>query len=111
MAVYLYRPPTWRNVAIIEGSLRYGVPTSTCVYRQGGVWHNIQDAGIDQPVVADCDVWVDPDPDLSLNRPAPTLRLFFTKPMVVPGELHDELAANAITPADPSWTPGSLTLL
>lgn len=98
MAVYLYSPPTWRHVQVMEGALRYGVATNTLVYRQGGVWYNQQNAGMDQPVVADCDT------DAQSG-----LRLFFTKPMVVPDWLHDELAA--LQPADPSWTPGSLTLL
>ena len=44
---YLYTPPTWRNVVQLEGSLRCGIPTSTCVYRQSGVWHNVQTAGMD----------------------------------------------------------------
>lgn len=93
---YLYKPPTWRNVVMLKGSLRAGITTSTCVYRQNGVWHNVLSTGMDNPVVADCDV-------------VAGLLLFFTKPMVVPDELHDELAA--LEPADPSWTPGSLTLL
>lgn len=95
---YLYKPPTWRNVATVERSLRYGVTTSTVVYRQGGVWFNIQTAGVGSPDVAGVDV-----------DAATGLRLFFTKPMVVPDSLHDELAA--VQPADASWTPGSLTLL
>jgi hypothetical protein len=53
---------------------------------------------MDAPVITDVDV-----------DAASGLRLYFTKPMVVPGSLHDELLA--ITPADPSWTPGTLTLL
>jgi hypothetical protein len=98
MAVYLYRPPSWRYVETMQGSLRYGITTSTVVYRLNGVWHNEMTAGMDQPVIADCDV-----------DEQSGLRLFFYKPMVVPDWLHDELAA--IEPADPSWTPGSLTLL
>lgn len=103
MSVYLYKPPTWRNVQVMEGALRYGVPTSTVVYRQNGVWFNIHTAGVDQPVVADVDIWVDP------NNAYNTLRLFFTKPMVVPGDLYAGLSA--LSPADPSWTAGTLTLL
>lgn len=105
MAVYLYKPPTWRNVFVFERghALRAGITTSTCVYRIDGVWYNVQSPGMDDPVVADVDVWVDP------SNAANQLRLFFVRPMVVPGALYDELAA--ITPADPSWTPGSLTLL
>jgi hypothetical protein len=37
------------------------------------------------------------------------LRLYFNKPMVIPDDIHDELAA--LQPADPSWTPSVLTLL
>ena len=98
MSVYLYSPPTWRHVQVMEGALRYGVTTNTLVYRQGGVWYNQEVAGIDQPIVADCDI------DALTG-----LRLFFTGPVVVPGSLHDELAA--LQPANPSWTPGTLTLL
>jgi hypothetical protein len=102
MSVYLYTPPTWRNIAQLEGPLHVGIATSTCVYRKGGVWTNVLTPGSD---VFDTpfDVWVDS------GNPANTLNLFFTKPMVIPGDLHDELAA--LTPADPSWVPGSLTLL
>lgn len=103
MSVYLYTPPTWRNYAVMGGALRCSVNTSTCVYRQGGVWTNVQAPGMDLPVVSDVDIWVDP------ANAANTLRLFFTKPMVVPGDLHDELLA--LQPADPSWTSGTLTLL
>jgi hypothetical protein len=53
---------------------------------------------MDAPVITDVDI-----------DAATGLRLYFTKPMVVPGSLYDELSA--ITPADPSWTPGTLTLL
>lgn len=98
MSVYLYTPPTWRNPSVMAGSLRCGVATSTVVYRLNGVWFNQMTAGMDQPVIKDCDI-----------DEASGLRLFFNKPMVVPGSLHDELAA--LQPADPSWTPGSLTLL
>jgi hypothetical protein len=94
---YLYTPPTWRNVQVMEGALRYGVPTSTVVYRQAGVWHNVQIAGVDQPVVLACDV------DSS------GLRLFFSTPTPVPDSLFAELSA--VAPADPSWTPGVLTPL
>lgn len=98
MAVYLYKPPTWRNPVPMRGALIVGISTSTCVYRQGGVWHNVLSSGMDDPVVADVDVDADSG-----------LRLFFTKPMVVPDSLYDGLLA--LEPADPSWTPGSLTLL
>lgn len=98
MSVYLYRPPSWRNIVPMGGPLNIGVTTSTVVWRQGGVWFNAMTAGIDSPVVASVDV------DAGTG-----LRLFFNKPLVVPDTLHDELAA--LAPADPSWTPGSLTLL
>lgn len=96
--VYLYTPPTWRYVGMVEGSLRCGITTSTLVYRMNGVWFNQLEAGVDNPVVADVDV-----------DPRSGMRLFFTKPMVVPGWLYDELYA--LEPADPSWSPGTLTLL
>lgn len=98
MSVYLYKPPTWRNVTHLGGALYCGVPTSTVVFRMDGVWYNQQTAGMDAPVIGDIDV----DADSGLT-------LFFTKPMVVPGSIHDELAA--LEPADPSWTPGELILL
>lgn len=98
MSVYLYRPPTWRNATSLEGALIVGVTTSTVVYRQEGEWFNVAVAGMDNPDPAQCDM------DTRTG-----LRLFFDKPMVVPGSLHDELAA--VEPADTSWTPGSLTLL
>lgn len=95
---YRYVPPTWRNVGMLEGSLRFGVTTPTVVYRLNGVWHNVQQAGMDDPIVTNVDI-----------DAASGLRLFFTKPMVVPGWLYAEL--NAITPADPSWSAGTLTRL
>lgn len=95
---YLYTPPTWNNPIPMGGALVvHGVPTSTLVYRQGGVWHNKFTAGIDDPVVASCDV----DPS--------GLLLFFTTPTVVPNTLYAELSA--LTPADPSWSPGTLALI
>lgn len=94
---YLYSPPSWRNVAKFPGAraLRFGITTSTVVYRQGGVWTNIQTAGMDQPVVSSCDT----DPS--------GLLLFFDRPTVVPNSLFTELSA--LAPADSSWTPGTLT--
>lgn len=95
---YLYTPPTWMNPIRMEGSLVLdGVRTSTLVYRQGGVWHNQLNAGIDSPVVANVDV----DPS--------GLLLMFNTPTPVPNSLFAELSA--VTPADPSWSPGTLTLL
>jgi hypothetical protein len=84
-------------VATVERSLRYGVSTSTLVYRQGGQWINVQDPGMDAPVIANVDV------DVS------GLKLYFDRPTVVPDALFTELSG--VTPSDPSWTPGSLTHL
>lgn len=93
MSVYLYKPPSWRNPAQFEKSaLVVGVTTSTTVYRIDGTWYNVQSPGNE----------VDADVDARTG-----LRLYFNKPTVVPGSLHDELAA--IQPADVSWTEGSLT--
>lgn len=91
--MYLYTPPTWRFVHTLEKALRYGLTTSTIVYRQSGEWFNQQVAGIDQPVIADVDV----DPS--------GLLLFIDRPTPVPDSLVTELLA--IEPADPSWTPGT----
>lgn len=43
---YLYTPPQWRNYGIFEGSLRYSVPTSWCVYRKAGNWVASQSPGV-----------------------------------------------------------------
>jgi hypothetical protein len=94
---YLYTPPTYRMVATVERSLRYGVSTSTLVYRMGGQWTNVQDPGMDAPVVANVDV------------DASGLKLYFDRPTVVPDTLFAELSG--VAPTDPSWTPGSLTHL
>lgn len=98
--VYLYTPPMMRMVYKFPGAwaLRFGINTSTIVYRQDGVWHNIAVAGMDNPVVADCDV------DAQSG-----MLLFFNKPMVVPGWLADELVE--IEPADLSWSFSTLTQL
>lgn len=98
MAVYLYTPPTWRNPIPLGGALIAGVRTCTLVYRRNGVWVNQMEAGIDNPIVANCDV-----------DPASGLRLYFVRPMVIPDSIVAGLSA--LQPADPSWTPGSLTLL
>lgn len=92
---YLYTPPMWRHTALFPEAwaLIYGFMVSTCVYRLGGVWTNIQTPGMDNPVVADCDRVGD-------------LLLFFDRPTVVPDSLHDELAA--LEAADPSWTDPTL---
>jgi hypothetical protein len=84
-------------VQTVRGSLRYGVSTSTLVYRMGGQWTNVQDPGMDAPVVANVDT------DTS------GLKLYFDRPTVVPDALFAELSG--VTPSDPSWTPGSLTYL
>ena len=94
---YLYTPPTYRIVATVQNSLRYGITTTTLVYRQGGQWTNVQDPGMDAPVVANVDV------------DTTGLKLYFDRPTVVPDTLFTELSG--VTPADPSWTPGSLTSL
>lgn len=93
---YLYTPPTWRNVVQLERSLRCGVPTCTLVYRQAGVWHNIHTPGMDNPVVKSVDV------------DASGLVLYFDRPTVVPASLYTEMSTNALTPADSSWSPGTL---
>lgn len=98
---YLYTPPTWRNVISMagRGALRVRFDVSTCVYRRGGVWFNVQDAA--EQDVSGFDVWVDPD---DASR---TLDLFFTRPTRVPGDIAIELMA--VMPANPSWTPGQIT--
>ena len=96
--VYLYTPPLYYRHQVMRGALRYRISTSTTVYRLGGVWNNVLSPGISNPDPAACDV-----------EPRTGLRLYFNKPVVVPVEIHDELAA--LEPADPTWTPGSLTLL
>lgn len=93
---YLYTPPTWRHMFKLEGALVAGITTSTCVYRQGGVWHQVIGPGMDV-----FDVPIDTD--------GTGLVLLFTRPTVVPDSLYTELSANGITPADASWTPGTLT--
>lgn len=99
-AVYLYTPPMQRLTYRMPGSvgLLFGIRTSTVVYRIDGAWSNVAVVGIDDPVDADVD-----------TDAASGLHLLFTRPMVVPEWLHDELAA--IQPADPSWSAGTLTLL
>lgn len=95
---YLYTPPTWRNVTQLEGSLRVGFPVSVCVYRQGGVWTQVISPGMNV-----FDVPIDVD--------SSGLTLLFTRPTVVPNSLVPELTANGLTPADASWTAGTLTLV
>lgn len=92
----LYTPPTWRNVVTLEGSLRVGFPVSVSVYRQGGVWAQVVSPG---PNVFDVPIDVDPS----------GLTLLFTRPTVVPNSLSPELTLYGLTPADPSWTAGTLT--
>ena len=97
MAGYLYSPPTWNNVQLIEGSLRRSVTTSTTVYRVGGVWHNVLTPGMDDPIVPNCD------------KASDGTLCYFNRPTVVPTELYAGLAA--LQPADSSWSPGTLTAL
>lgn len=100
MSVYLFKPPTWRRVVEFEkgSGLLPAITVSTVVYRQDGVWHNILECGVNNPIVTDCDVDADSN-----------LRLFFVKPMVVPGSLYDELSA--LVKGDPSWADATLTQL
>lgn len=102
MAVYLYTPPQYRMTSMMRGSLRVTIPVSTTVYRKNGVWHNTVCGGVN-PAPNECDMWIADD------RPELRLRLFFTKPMVVPDALHDELLA--LAPASAAWSAGTLTLL
>lgn len=95
---YLYSPPMWRNPSMMGWALRASVNTCTLVYRQNGVWYNQEIAGMDEPVIANVDV------DSQSG-----MKLFFTHPVVVPDWLHDELAA--LTQADSSWIPATLTPL
>ena len=77
-------------------SLRYGVPTCTGVYRIGGTWHNIQVAGLSNPDETTIDV------DATTG-----IKLYFGRPTLVPDSLVSVLTP-ALTPADPTWTPGTL---
>lgn len=43
---YLYSPPTWNNVGVMAGSLRFSIPTSTTTYRKNGQWYNAQSPGM-----------------------------------------------------------------
>lgn len=90
---YLYTPPQYKMVQMVEGALRYKISTSTSVYRIGGVWINALTPS--QDIVGECDV----DPS--------GLVLFFATPTVVPDTLHDALAA--VQPANSAWTAGTLT--
>lgn len=78
----LYTPPTWKKWGVMEGSLKYSVPTCFCVYRMGGVWQSIQIPGADNPIVKNCD-----------TDAATGLFLFFTTPTVVSAGLAAELVA------------------
>lgn len=95
----LFTPPTWQLHTILESALRAKVTESTTVYRLSGVWHNISNPGYDNPVVANVDV-----------DAASGLRLYFNSPTVVPDNVATDLTNNGgLVPADPSWTPGTLT--
>lgn len=96
MSSYMFTPPTYRFVEILQGSLRFGITTCTVVYRQGGQWHNLVTPGMDNPVIAQVDKLGDQ-------------LLYFDRPTPVDGSLYNELSA--LTPADPSWTPQTLVLL
>jgi hypothetical protein len=96
--VTIFSPPQWQNVTVIAGmALRTKIPTSTTVYRQGGVWYNVLSPGMSLPDVNACD----PSPDggvMYYSRPTP----------VSDAGLIADLTAHALTPADPSWTPGTI---
>lgn len=94
MSVYLYKPPARTETHRVAGSRGISHVVYTTVYRSAGTWVNAA-------VVAD-------PPDIDVDSRTGLL-LHFTKPRVVPGTLHDELAA--LTPADSSWTDGELVLL
>ena len=97
---YLYSPPTWRNIGMLEGSLRYGVTTSVGVWRIGGVWHSSTTGGLSNPDETQIDV------DVTTG-----IKLFFGRPTLVPDSLVATLS-NALNPSsiggDPSWNPGTL---
>lgn len=78
----LYTPPTWKRWGVLEGSLKFSVPTCFLVYRQGGVWHSVQTPGADSPVVKNCD-----------TEAATGQFLFFTTPTVVSSAIAAELVA------------------
>ncbi len=86
---YLYTPPQWRNYQTIEGSLRYSVPTSYCVYRKGGVWYSTQTPGVGELTGIDTDA-------------GSGMALLFDRPKVIPSTLQPELVTFGI---------GTLTLL
>lgn len=93
----LYTPPQWRNYRQIEGSLRYSVPTSYCVYRKGGVWHSTITPGIDELTGFDTD-------------PATGLQLVFYTPTIIPNSLVAELTAFG-PPAVGTTTAGTITIV
>ena len=76
----LYTPPQWRNYQTMEGSLRYSVPTSFCVYRKAGVWYSTQSPGVGELTGFDTDA-------------ASGLQLVFYTPTVIPSSLVAELTA------------------
>lgn len=69
---YLYTPPLWDNVAVMEGSLRYKIPTSTTTYKLNGQWYNVQSPGMGMTDGAD---------------------YFFCTPTLVTQALRDEMIA------------------
>lgn len=101
---YRFSPPTWNRILQMEGALVLNVcPVSTLVYRSGGTWFNVQMPGIGQPDVA---TQVDTDATTGIL-------LFFTRPTVIPDSLATDPNGPGVatTPADPTWTPGSLVHL
>jgi hypothetical protein len=93
---YLFTPPTFRMVAIMRRSLRCGVPTCTGVWRIDGTWFNSSTAGVGNP------------DETTIDVDAPTgIKLYFGRPTLVPDSLVSVLTP-ALTPADPTWTPGTL---
>ena len=94
--MYLFTPPTYRARQIVINSLRYSVPTCTGVWRIGGTWHNQSTSGIGNPDETTIDV------DGTTG-----IKLYFGRPTLVPDSLVSVLTP-ALTPGDPTWTPGTL---
>lgn len=94
----IFSPPQWQNVIVIAGrGLRVSIPTSTTVYRQGGTWFNVLSPGMSLPDVSACD----PSPDGGV--------MYYSRPTKVSdASLIADITAHALTPADPSWSPGTL---
>lgn len=98
----LFTPPTYQLRTILESALRTKVTVSTTVYRSGGVWHNVSNPGWGAPDIA---TQVDVDTDTPSG-----IKLYFYTPTVVSDAIAADLTANGgLTPADPTWTVGTLT--